>query len=354
MVVRAIALSGQVAILLALSALVACGDSNGDGETDGRDTSLDATGSEQADTDIADESALPDGGDTGDAADAAETEADAVAPFDRAACLVDPACDRLLVAAHRGHHTHLPENSLAALRSAARVGVDFVEIDVRHTADGALVLMHDGEVDRTTDGTGAVDALTRDQIQALTLDGGDPTDPEQARVPTFDQALQAAREEGILLYVDQKTSRTADVVAAIAARDAWDLALVRDDLIVVADMAADEPRLRVMPAIEGQAGFELAQSLIAPLHIVEIGGGVDDPELVAAIRAAGVKVQQDMLGPADVLASVGNYSGWRRAVDAGVSLPQTDFPERLVPAAAAYNDTGVFPATGPGQEPVAH
>ncbi len=315
-----------------------CAGSNGAGSTDARDAAFDA-----AAPDVSEAQGLDDG----HGSDADSVEADAVTPFDRAACLVDPACGRLMVAAHRGHHAHLPENSIAGLRSAARLGVDFVEIDVRHTADGALVLMHDSDVDRTTDGTGAVDGLTLAQIEALTLDGTDPTDPEEARVPTFEQALEAAREEGLLLYVDQKTSFTSDVIAAIAAQDAWNLALVRDDLIVVADMVEDEPRLLVMPAIEGPSGFALAQSLIAPLHIVEIAGGVDDPDLVAAIRAAGVKVQQDMLGPADLLASIGNYSGWKRAIDAGVSLPQTDFPDRLVRAAASFNETGEFPASGP-------
>jgi len=268
-------------------------------------------------------------------------------PFDRAACLVDPACDRVMVAAHRGHHTHLPENSIAGLRSGARLGVDFVEIDVRDTADGALVLMHDGDVDRTTDGSGAVADLTLTQIEALTLDGGDPEDPESSRVPTFAQALAAARAEGVLLYVDQKTDDTAAVIAAIAAADAWDLALVRDDLSVVADMAASEPRLRVMPYVEGGAGFDLALTLIDPLLIVEVAGGLYDPDLVARVRAAGVKVQQDQLGPADVLGSVGDYSGWKRAIDAGVTLPQTDFPQVLVPAAAERNASGEFPASGP-------
>ena len=52
-----------------------------------------------------------------------------------AECLADPLCTQPLVAAHRGYHVALPENSLAALRAAAELGADLVEVDVRHTAD---------------------------------------------------------------------------------------------------------------------------------------------------------------------------------------------------------------------------
>src|SRR5207244_9942203 len=67
----------------------------------------------------------------------------------------DPDARRVVVA-HRGVHTSAPENSLASVREAIALGVDMVELDVRTTRDGRLVLLHDETVDRTTDGSGRV------------------------------------------------------------------------------------------------------------------------------------------------------------------------------------------------------
>ena len=94
-----------------------------------------------------------------------------------------------MVAAHRGHFAKLPENSLAAIREAARLGAEVVEIDVRHTQDDVIVLMHDAEVDRTTDGSGKVEDMTLAEVSELLLDGGTTGDEESSRVPLFSEAL---------------------------------------------------------------------------------------------------------------------------------------------------------------------
>jgi glycerophosphoryl diester phosphodiesterase len=72
-----------------------------------------------------------------------------------------------LVMAHRGGRGLWPENTLYAFEQAVAMGVDVLEMDTQSTADGVLVLMHDDTVDRTTDGTGAVNALTLDELKAL-------------------------------------------------------------------------------------------------------------------------------------------------------------------------------------------
>ena len=59
---------------------------------------------------------------------------------------------QVVAIAHRGEHLHHPENTLPAYREAIRVGADFFELDVRTTADGKLVLSHDGAVSRRTNG----------------------------------------------------------------------------------------------------------------------------------------------------------------------------------------------------------
>ena len=100
--------------------------------------------------------------------------------------------------AHRGGKVDTPENTLAAFQHAIDVGVDWIEMDVQRTHDGALVVIHDETVDRTTDGTGMVGELTLEEIR--TLDAGDGE-----MVPTFDEVIAQARQIGIGLMPEVKS-----------------------------------------------------------------------------------------------------------------------------------------------------
>ncbi len=72
----------------------------------------------------------------------------------------------VLVAAHRGNSISAPENTIASIDAATGLA-DLSEMDVRVTADGQLVLMHDANVRRTTDGNGPVKRRTLDELQSL-------------------------------------------------------------------------------------------------------------------------------------------------------------------------------------------
>lgn len=83
-----------------------------------------------------------------------------------------------LVMAHRGGGGLWPENTIYGFEMAVELGVDVLETDIYATADGVLVLSHDGMVDRTTNGSGPISALTLEQLKTLdagykwTADGG--------------------------------------------------------------------------------------------------------------------------------------------------------------------------------------
>jgi glycerophosphoryl diester phosphodiesterase len=90
------------------------------------------------------------------------------------------------VMAHRGNRARFPENTLSAFKQAIMDGADILETDLHMTADGEIVCIHDATVDRTTDGTGRVDAMTLDQIRQLNaaaLDANLPAEP----VPTLSE-----------------------------------------------------------------------------------------------------------------------------------------------------------------------
>lgn len=91
--------------------------------------------------------------------------------------------DTPLIIGHRGASAGAPENTLAAIGLAAEERAHGVELDVRLSADGNVVLLHDATVDRTTDGSGAVSRLTTEQLRSLDAGMGQP-------IPTLDDVFQ--------------------------------------------------------------------------------------------------------------------------------------------------------------------
>src|SRR4029434_9244669 len=73
----------------------------------------------------------------------------------------------LMVIAHRGASSYAPENTFAAFDLALQMGARHIELDVEATRDGHIVVIHDGAVDRTTDGSGPVAGQTLEALQAL-------------------------------------------------------------------------------------------------------------------------------------------------------------------------------------------
>jgi len=88
----------------------------------------------------------------------------------------------LLKVGHRGAAAYEPENTLRSFGRAIELGVDAVELDVRQTRDGEIVVIHNAEVDKTTDGSGLVGELTLEEIKRFVTEKGE-------RVPTFGEAL---------------------------------------------------------------------------------------------------------------------------------------------------------------------
>lgn len=110
---------------------------------------------------------------------------------------------RPLVLAHRGARLEAPENTLPAFQRAREAGADGVELDVRPTQDGQLVLLHDAVLDRTTDGHGPAHRATL--VELRSLDAGSWFDPAFAltRLCTLEEGL-AALDWASLVNVERK------------------------------------------------------------------------------------------------------------------------------------------------------
>ncbi|PWI41726.1 glycerophosphodiester phosphodiesterase family protein [Streptomyces sp. ICBB 8177] len=108
---------------------------------------------------------------------------------------------------HRGVMAAEPENTLRSFLRAEREGLDGIELDLHLSKDGALVVMHDETVDRTTDGRGAVADLTLDELRTLDAGLGE-------RVPVFEEVLDAVGP-GLPIQAEIKDVAAARVLAGV-------------------------------------------------------------------------------------------------------------------------------------------
>jgi glycerophosphoryl diester phosphodiesterase len=113
--------------------------------------------------------------------------------------LLDP--DASLVIGHRGASGDYPENTVLAFERAVEQGADALELDVRLTRDGAVVVIHDATLDRSTDGEGPVRDRTLSELRALDAGAGQP-------VPTLDEVLERFGDTPLILEL--KESEVAD------------------------------------------------------------------------------------------------------------------------------------------------
>src|SRR5262245_35614480 len=157
---------------------------------------------------------------------------------------------------HRGAAGHAPENTLAAVQKAIDLGVDFVEIDVRRTADGAVVVLHDATIDRTTDGRGRVEALSLDQLKAFDAGHGE-------RIPTLEEVLKiTAGRTGLMVELKVADVALLTVQAVQKARSRSPViyaSFLHDELAQVRAIAPDSA---LMPLFDKLPRAPVAQAML--------------------------------------------------------------------------------------------
>lgn len=216
--------------------------------------------------------------------------------------------------AHRGEHLRHPENTLPAYRAAIDAGADFIEVDVRTTSDGKLVVMHDATVDSQTNGAGAVKNLTLTQIRALDVRG--------AKVPTFEEVLALARGK-IGVYVDSKQVSAEDLIAALEKYRMQDHVVVYGGFEFLKQVAALRPKIGIMPEAVSSA---VCKKMIAELHprVIAFNSRDFSDDIIALAKRVHAGIYVDRFGDADTAA------GWQDAIDRGATGIQTNKPAELV------------------------
>jgi glycerophosphoryl diester phosphodiesterase len=237
-----------------------------------------------------------------------------------------PIHHKVAVCCHRGGRALRPENTLAAYRNAIALGADFIEIDVRATVDGHLVISHDRTVDRMTNGHGNVADLTFDYIRSLDAGYKFSDKYKGEKIPTLDEVLDLAKGK-INIYLDHKAAPVADVLACLKKHKMTKHVVVYNGTTPLQEWKKLAPEIPVMPGLPEQyrrpGGYA---DFLKVLHAEVTDGDTSDytAELVQQAHANGVKVYVDSLGTTD------NEEGWQKALDLGVDGIQTDHPDKLI------------------------
>lgn len=232
--------------------------------------------------------------------------------------------------AHRGAMSTHPENTLPALAEAVRLGAHMIEFDIQLTKDGAIVLMHDFTVDRTTNGKGKVADLTLAEIKAL--DAGAKMDKRFAgtRITTFEEAL-AVFPKNVWLNCHLKGggnlgSATAKVIEKTGRKHQAFLAAMTD---AAKAARAVIPDILICNMERQSDSMEYAKETIAmkAQFIQLLSKGEVPVEAVKMLNAAGVRV---------------NYyhdespEGLRRQWNAGVNFPLVNDFAKAMPVALEF------------------
>jgi len=230
---------------------------------------------------------------------------------------------KLVVIAHRGSHLKVPENTLAAYENAIREGADYVEVDLRTTKDGHLVIMHDASIIRMTGIQGLIKDLNYSDIKNLKLKPAVKEDTTTYHIPEFAGVLNVCKGR-INIYLDFKE---ADVEKTYALLKEYGM---QNNVVVY--LNKDEqygqwknvaPHVPLMSSLPENADSLQINNFLDKKHldVVDNAYTADLINLVHTKKiAVWLDVQSNDEGP----------TSWEQALKQGADGLQTDHPEKLI------------------------
>ena len=264
--------------------------------------------------------------------------------------LNNPESDYVLVISHRGDWRNYPENSIPAIESIIRMGVDMMELDVKMTKDSVLVLMHDKTVDRMTNGKGKVSDFTYDSLRTLKMKRAHNVATDSVRVPTLREALLCCKDR-ILVNVDHAYPYYKEIVELANELGVTGQVLMKGKSNidkVNEDMSKYEHNLLYMPIIDinkpkGKALFaEYQERGVVPMAYEVCYSVLDEDakECMKKIHETGSVLWINTFWPS-VCGGYGNdddaaydapdpFAVYQQYIDLGARMLQTDRPQLVI------------------------
>jgi glycerophosphoryl diester phosphodiesterase len=223
-------------------------------------------------------------------------------------------------AAHRGALRYAPENTTASLEAAANLHADFVEIDVHTTSDGGFFLLHDGTLDRTTNGSGRVRQSTNEVMRGLDAGSWFGLPFAGAAVPELDGYL-ARFPSSMGLYFDAKDITPEALAAAVAKHNLVERTVVYQGPVYLEKLKQINPAIRTLAPVAAASHVDTLAKRFKP-YAVDTAWKLLSPEYIKHCHELDIKVFSDAKGDTTI-------EQYRQAIEWGIDLIQTDHPLRL-------------------------
>jgi glycerophosphoryl diester phosphodiesterase len=229
------------------------------------------------------------------------------------------------ISLHRGASRYIPENTLPAFEKAIRMGADFIEFDTRATSDGCCFLLHDADLKRTTNGSGAIAATHSASLAVLDAGSWFGRPYSGTAVPSLDSLLATVRGR-IGLYLDAKSIEPEALAATLEKYGVADRTVFYGGAGFLEKLKAVRPSIRRMPPLRDLQALDSLAHMIAP-YALDVPWALLSPELIRRCHERGILVFSDALGNHE------KVEDYLQAIRWGIDLIQTDHPVRLIRAA---------------------
>lgn len=229
------------------------------------------------------------------------------------------------IAMHRGASWYGPENTMPAFEKAIRLGADFVEFDVRTSADGKFFLLHDGDLGWTTDGRGAIAGLSSAAVSRLDAGSWFGRPYSGSRVPTLDEFLASVRGR-VGLYFDAKDIAPEALVEALRRHDVMEDTVVYQSAEYLRRLRAVDARVRLMPPLGDPDDLAALAADLNP-YAVDASWDILSEELIGRCHALGIRAFSDAFDHETI-------EEYQQAIRWGIDVIQTDYPVRVMRAIA--------------------
>lgn len=228
------------------------------------------------------------------------------------------------LACHRGANRYAPKNTRAAYEKAVTLGADYVEIDIRTSQDGQYFILHDGNLDRTTNGKGPIAAATSAAIAGLDAGGWFGRPYQNTPVPRLDETLAFLKGK-THLYIDAKEIAVEVLAEKMKGMDLTAQSVVYQSPEYLCKLKALLPDARGLCPLGNPAQVDELAAKVKPYGF-DASWEILSKELIAQCHALNIKVFSDGIGEHE---SVQDY---RQAIEWGIDLIQTDHPLRVIRA----------------------
>lgn len=233
------------------------------------------------------------------------------------------------IVAHRGQVGGYPENSMSGFEKVIELGVDYIEVDVRTTADGVLVILHDGDLKRTTRARGSLKERTFAELQQVVELKSKRWGPKGERIPTLEQVCELLVRHNqdqlrpVNLYLDCK-----DADPALLLKTLQRYGLAEDAVFYGGDSYLEalrelSPKAKIIPALRELSELDDRIARLEPYGF-DVKWKILNARVVESLQSKGLKIYTDLLFIYD------HSRNYKKAQRWGVDVIQTDRAKRAL------------------------